>query len=222
MKKIIAFTMMLAIAGFSASAQERREMKGDKQGMHKMHGQKGDMAKDLNLTEAQKAQLKADRETYKAKLEALRKEENITVKEMKARQKAIHDEQKSKMEALLTPEQKAKIAADRSNMEASRKQMEGKRANMMKEKLGLSNEQAEKLKAHNQEVHAKIKSIQDNQSLTAEQKQAQMKAVKETSKTQRKSILTTEQIQRMEEMKKDGKGRGIKGGKGAKPARVAK
>ncbi len=222
MKKIIAFTMILAVAGFSASAQERREMKGEKHGMHKMQGHKGDMTKDLNLTDAQKAQLKADREVYKAKMEALRKDENITVKEMKARQKAIHDEQKAKMEALLTPEQKAKIAADRTNMEGSRKQMDGKRGEMMKEKLGLSNEQAEKLKAHNQEVHSKIKSIQDNQSLTAEQKQEQIKAIKEASKTQRKNILTAEQLKKMEEMKKDGKGKGIRGTKGTRPNKIVK
>jgi Spy/CpxP family protein refolding chaperone len=220
MKKIIAFTLFLAIAGLSASAQERREMKGEKHGMHKMQGQKRDMMKDINLTDAQKAQLKADRELYKSKMEALRKDENITVKEMKARQKAIHDEQKAKMEALLTPEQKAKIAADRTNMEASRRQMDGKRAGMMKEKLGLSNEQAERLKAHNQEVHSKIKSIQDNQNLTAEQKQEQIKAVKEASKTQRKSILTDEQLKKMEEMKKDGKG--MKGSKGTRPNKIVK
>jgi Spy/CpxP family protein refolding chaperone len=204
MKKIIAFTMILAIAGFSASAQEKREMKGERHGMHQ--GEKGDMMKDLNLTDAQKAQLKADRETYKAKMEALRKDENITVKEMKARQKAIQDEQHAKMQALLTPEQKAKIAADRANMDSKRKGMDGQRAEMMKEKLGLSNEQAEKLKAQNQEVHSKIKAIQDNQSLSMEQKKAQINAVREASKAQRKSILTAEQLKMMEEMRKHGNG----------------
>ena len=196
--------MILAIAGFSASAQERREMKGQKHGMHQ--GQKGDMIKDLNLTDAQKVQLKADRETYKAKMEALRKDENITVKEMKAREKAIHDEQKAKMQALLTPEQKAKIASDRANMDTKRKAMDAQRAEEMKEKLGLSNEQAEKLKAHNQETHSKIKAIQDNESLTMDQKKEQMIAVKEASKAQRKNILTAEQLRKMEEMKKEGKG----------------
>ena len=204
MKKIIAFTLILAVAGFSASAQERREMKGQKHGMHQ--GQKGDMMKDLNLTDAQKAQLKADRETFKAKMEALRKDENITVKEMKAREKAIHEEQRAKMQALLTPEQKAKIAAERANMETKRKTMDAQRGQAMKEKLGLSNEQAEKLKAQNQEAHSKIKAIQDNQSLTMDQKKEQMKAVKEASQAQRKNILTAEQLKKMEEMKKEGRG----------------
>ena len=210
--------MILTMAGLSVTAQERRETKPGKHG--KQHGQKTEMMKDLNLTVAQNAQLKADRETYKAKMEALRKEEDITVREMKARQKAIHDEQKSKMEALLTPEQKAKIAANKSNMETQRKDMEKQRGAMMKEQLGLSNEQAEKLKAQNQEAHSKIKAIQENQSLSEEQKKAQMKAVKEAAKEQRKSILTAEQLKKMEEMKKEGKGR--KDVKGMKPAKTVK
>lgn len=179
------------------------------------HGKK-DMVKDLNLTDAQKAQLKADREANKAKMEALNKQDNLTVKEMRERKAALMQEQKAQMQALLTPEQKAAMAADRANMAGKRKNMDGQRAEAMKEKMGLSNEQAAKLKAHNEATHAQIKAIQNNQTLSMEQKQAQIKAVKETSKTQRKSILTTEQIQRMDEMKKQGKGKSGKGRKAVK------
>ena len=217
MKKIIAFTLILAVAGFSASAQERREMKGNKPGMHKMHGQKGEMMKDLNLTDAQKTQMKADREIYKAKMEALKKDENITVKEMKARKQAIHDEQRTKMQALLTPEQKTKMAAQKATMEQNRKNMDGKRGAEMKEKLGLSNDQAAKLKATNEETHSKIKAIHENESLSMDQKKEQMKAVKEASKTKRQSILTAEQLKKMEEMRKEGRGmKGMKGNKSVK------
>lgn len=217
MKKIIAFTFILAVAGFSVSAQERREMKGNKQGMHKMHGQKADMMKDINLTDAQKTQMKTDREIYKAKMEALRKEENITVKELKARQNAIHDEQRAKMQALLTPEQKTKIAAEKATMKNKRKDMDAQHEAEMKEKLGLSNDQAAKLKAFNKETHNKIKAIHENESLSISQKKEQMKAVKEASKDQRKSILTAEQRKKMEEMKKEGSH--MKGNKGTKTAK---
>lgn len=220
MKKILAFTLILAVAGLSASAQEKRVMKGDKQRMHQGHGQKADRIKALNLTDAQKQQLKADRENYKSKMEALRKDENITVKEMKARQKAIHDEQRAKMEALLTPEQKAKIAADRGSMATSGKKMHKKSAHMMKEQLSLTDDQATKLKAHNEATHDKIKAIKDNQSLSMEQKKAQMKAVKETSTAQRKTILTAEQMQKMEAFKKDRKG--AKGAKGMKKVQTTR
>ena len=210
MKKVFALTLAFAIAGFSLSAQQTREMKSHKKNHSMQHG-KEDMVKDLNLTDAQKAQLKVNREAGKAKMEALNKQDNLTVKEMRERKAALMQEQKASMQALLTPEQKATLAADKSNMVGKRKNMNGQRGEAIKEKLGLSNDQATKLKAHNQATHAKIKAIQNNQSLNVEQKKAQMKAVKETAKTQRNSILTTAQIQKMDEMKKE-----RKAGKGKK------
>ena len=204
MKRIIALTLAFAIAGFSLSAQQTREMKSHKKanGMH--HG-KNDMVKDLNLTDAQKVQLKADREANKAKMEALNKQDNLTVKEMREQKAVLMQEQKAKMNALLTPEQKATIAADRSNMASKRKNMDGQRGEAMKEKLGLSNDQGAKLKAYNEATHNKIKAIKDNESLSMEQKKEQMKAVKDAAKTDRQSILSAEQIRKMEEMKRDGK-----------------
>jgi Spy/CpxP family protein refolding chaperone len=209
MKRIIVLTLALAITGLTLSAQQTRETK-HKKGNEMHHGQKrekGKMMKELNLTDAQKAQMKAEREAGKAKIEALEKQENLTVKEMKDRKAALQQEQKAKMETVLTPEQKNK-------REAQKNEMKEKHAAMMKEKLGLSNEQAANLKAHNDETHSKLKAIRDNQSLNMEQKKEQMKAVKEASKTQRKNILTAEQMQKMEDMKKEGKGR--KGNKGMK------
>jgi len=214
MKRIIALTVAFAIAGFSLTAQQTREMKHHNKGNQMHHGQKKNMVKDLNLTDAQKTQLKADKEANKAKMEALNKQDNITVKEMRERKAALQQEQKAKMDALLTPDQKATIAADKANMESKRKDMDGKRGEAMKEKLGLSNDQAAKLKTHNEATHSKIKAIRDNQSLSMEQKKEQMKAVKESSKAQRNSILTAEQIKKMDEMKKEGSRKG--GQKGRK------
>ena len=121
------------------------------------------------------------------------------------------------MESILTAEQKAKIAADKATMGERRKNMDGQRGEAMKEKLGLTNDQAAKLKAHNEATHSKIKAIQENQNLTMDQKKTQIKALKDASKAERKNILTAEQIQKMDEMKKEGKGR--KGNKG--PGRKA-
>ena len=75
----------------------------------------------------------------------------------------------------------------------------------MKQDLNLSTEQAEKLKTHNQAVHSKIQAVRSNTSLTEDQKKAEIKAIKEASKTERKNILTEEQIKKMQEMKKEGK-----------------
>lgn len=217
MKKVLVLTVAFAIAGFSLSAQQTRTVKPNQKEGKMHHGQKKDMMKDLNLTEAQKAQLKTSREANKAKMEALNKQDNLTVKEMRERKMALMQEQKAQMESILTAEQKAKIAADKATMGERRKNMDGQRGEAMKEKLGLTNDQAAKLKAHNEATHSKIKAIQDSQNLTMDQKKTQIKALKDASKAERKNILTAEQIQKMDEMKKEGKGR--KGNKG--PGRKA-
>ena len=206
MKKIISLTLAFAIFGFSVSAQQNRQMKSHKKGNAMHQGQKKDMMKDLNLSDAQKAQMKTDREANKAKMEALKQQDNLTVKEMRERKAALMQEQKAQMDRLLTAEQKATVAARKTSMEGKRKQMDAKRGADMKDKLGLSNDQGAKLKALNQANQAKIKAIQANASLTQEQKKTQTKAIKEAAKAERQNILTAEQIQKMEAMKKDGKG----------------
>jgi len=215
MKKIIALSLAFAIIGFSVSAQQTREAKSHKKGAAMQQGQQKEMIKDLNLSDAQKAQFKANREANKAKMEALNQQDNLSVKEMRERKAALMQEQKAQMENLLTAEQKATVAARKTSMDGKRKNMDDHRGAAMKEKLGLSNEQAAKLKALNEANHAKIKAIQANASLSMEQKKAQTKAVKDAAKTERQNILTAEQLKKMKAMKKDGKGN-IKGRKDTK------
>ncbi len=207
MKKIIALSLAFALAGFSLSAQQTREVKSRQKASSMHHGQKKDMMKDLNLSDAQKTQMKANREANKAKMEALKKQDNLTVKEMRERKMALMQEQKAQMESILTAEQKATIASRKTSMDSKRKNMEGQRGEAMKDKLGLSNEQAAKLKAQNEINKEKIKAIQANQSLSMEQKKAQMKAVRDAAKTERQSILTAEQLKKMEQMDKDDNGK---------------
>ena len=205
MKKIISLTLAFAIFGFSVSAQQNRQMKSHKKGDAMHQGQKKEMIKDLNLSDNQKAALKANREANKAKMEALKQQDNLTVKEMRERKAALMQEQKSQMENLLTAEQKATVASRKTSMDGKRKQMDGQRGEAMKEKLGLSNNQGARLKALNEATHAKIKAVQANVSLTQEQKKTQTKAIKEAAKTERQNILTAEQFQKMKAAKKEGK-----------------
>ena len=117
---------------------------------------------------------------------------------------ALQQEQKAKMNSVLTTEQKDKMAAARANIESKRKEMGEKRSAKMKEKLNLTDDQAAKLKAQNEATHSKVKSIMDDQSLSLEQKKIQLKAIREASKNDRKSILTADQLKKMDELKKEG------------------
>jgi Spy/CpxP family protein refolding chaperone len=210
MKKLFVGIIALSAFAFSASAQDQRASKGKKDFDHGNH-QKG-MMKDLNLTDAQKAQMKASREEMKAKMDALKANTALTDDQRKQQREALMMEQRAKMESILTPEQKAKMATSSLGKQGKDKKEwkrggEGHREGMekMKTELGLSNDQAAKLKALNEQSHTQMKAIRENTALTEAAKKEQMKAVKENAKTQRQSILTAEQIKKMEEMKKNHK-----------------
>ncbi len=208
MKKLLILSLALSSVIFSASAQQKREpgshrMKGTKQGMYEGRHNKGMMMKDINFTDAQKAQLKANRQSYKTQMQELNKNEAITVKEQRDRKQALRTEQKAKMQALLTPEQKNKMAESKAKMEDQRKEMGEKRMEMMKTKLGLSDNQVLKMKAQHEATHAQLKAIKQDQTLSRADKKEKMKAIKDEAMQQRKSILSAEQIKKMEELKKE-------------------
>jgi len=201
MKKLLGFTLILAMSGTSLFAQQTRATH-KKKGEHGMEHGKKEAFKNLDLTDAQQKQWKADNESFKTKMEALNKEEDITVNEQNIRKEALMAEQKAKRDALLTTEQKTKLAADKKAMGEKRKEMAQKRGANMQKELGLNNDQAAKLKAQNQATKTKVKAIKENTALSADQKKEQIKAVKESAMTDRKQILSAEQMQKMEEMKK--------------------
>lgn len=210
MKKLIAFTLVLATVGITASAQERRDVKTPRtEEKMRMYDKKS--MQDLNLTEVQKSQLKAQREAAKAQLDAIKNDASLTDAQKKEKAKAIYIDQKNKMQALLTPEQKAKIAEGRKAAKEDRKEMGEKRKDAFKD-LNLTADQSAKLKAQREASKAKIEAIKSNSSLTEDQKKAQVKEVMKSSKADMKNILTAEQMKKMQDMKKDrhGKGKGRK------------
>jgi len=121
MKKILALSFAAAIFTFTASAQKERNTEGNaKMERHNGKHEKGKMLKELNLSKKQKAELKVQHQEMKAKREALKTQDNITVKEMREKQAALKAEQKMKMESLLTAEQKTKMAEIKKQRMAER------------------------------------------------------------------------------------------------------
>jgi hypothetical protein len=83
--------------------------------------------------------------------------------------------------------------------------MSAKRMDMMKSKLALSDDQVSKLKAQQEATHSQMQALKNDQSLSREDKMVKMKSVMQSSKDQRKSIFTADQLKKMDEMKKDRK-----------------
>ncbi len=200
MKKIIVSMMIAGAFMMSANAQEVRPMKHNSQHYGKHH--KGMMMKELNLTADQKAQLKTSHESYKQQLGELNKNEAITVKESRDRKDALRRGQKEKIMAILTPDQKIKLEQIKNNRQARHQAMAAKRLDKMKTKLNLSDEQVAKISAANQAEHEQFKAITQNENLSRTEKKDQMMALREQNKNNFKSILTPEQISKMEEIKK--------------------
>ncbi len=199
MKSIVVTLLTLYAFAFSATAQEKRAMKGHHMQKHH-HGMM--MAKQLNFSEAQKTQAKLYHEDFRKKMQDLNKNESITVKEFRDRKAALRKEQRSKMQDMLTAEQKTKMAQLKADRKVKADEHFAKHLDKMKTQLGLTDQQLAQMKAQRESMHSKLKAIKENEALTREQKRDQLVALKTAVKEQHKKILTPEQQQKMEDMKK--------------------
>ena len=190
------------IAIFALTATVSAQDKMSKKGHHNKH-QKGMMAKQLNFTDAQKAQVKTINEDSRKKMQELNRNEGITVKEQRDRKAAILKERKTKMDGLLTAEQKTKMTQLKAEHKAKKDAGYAKRLDKMKTNLNLTDEQVTKLKAQQAANRAKAEQIKNNESLSREQKKEQMMALKTQAKDQHNKIFTPEQLKKKEEMKKN-------------------
>lgn len=198
MKKIIASLLIAGTFILSAAAQKPDNDKNQK------HHHENEMAmKDLNLTPAQQQEMKTNKENFKTQLDALNKNEGLSVKDAKDKRFALRKEQHEKMLSILTPEQKNKLAQRKTEREEDKGEKNAKKLDKLKMKLNLTDEQVAKIKAGRATAQEKIKSIRDNKQLSRSEMKAQMMAVKEQNKNDMKSILTPEQANKWEQMKQE-------------------
>jgi Spy/CpxP family protein refolding chaperone len=198
MKKVLIPLIALLALTVSVNAQDKMGKKGHHHHKH----EKGMMAKQLNFTDAQKAQAKAINEDSRKKMQELNKNESITVKEQRDRKAAILKERKTKMDGLLTAEQKTKMTQLKAEQKVKHEERYAKHLDKMKTNLNLTDEQVAKLKTQRTANHAKAEKIKNNESLSREQKKEQMMALKAEAKEQHNKIFTAEQLKKRDEMKK--------------------
>ncbi len=92
----------------------------------------------------------------------------------------------------------------------------GERIEKMKAELGLTDAQAEAIKANMKAQGDAMKAIRDDESLSKDAKRAKVKELRESGRKAMESILTAEQLKKMEEMRKkhEGEGKGERERKG--------
>ena len=170
------------------------------------------IAKELGLTDDQKAQMKALGEEQKAAADAVRADASLTDDLKKQKVKQIRQDFKAKRESLLTPDQKKKADEMRANFEEHRagdrqgRGAGGPPGERMSKELGLSAEQQTQMQAIGQEQRVAADAVRADASLTPEQKKEKMTQLWQEFKAKRQALLTPEQRTKAESMKEQFRG----------------
>lgn len=194
--------MVILSITFVAQSQDIPERKSENPHvMEKKKHHQGMEFQKLNLTEDQKVRFKSQNETFRKQMEELKKNDNITVKDWRAKSEDLRKQYKANMEGILNGDQK--IQLEKMKAEAKEKQsVRAKESGLkMRATLGLTDEQADKMQANRKEMGEKMKAIQGNNSLSDKQEEEQMKELMKKQKEYTKSVLTEEQLKKLKETK---------------------
>lgn len=207
MKKILLFVSMIALGSSQLIAQPPAGAGRMQHGQ--MHGKQmmaGKMAKDLNLTEDQKAQLKKVHQEYGAKIKAIKDNDQLTQGDARKQIAALHEAQKAASEKVFTEAQKAKLKDMQEQRRGRMKEEAAANVARMQVRLGLTEAQVAKVKAEQAGMQSKMQALRNNKDLSKEQKKEQIQALMKAHKTNMASILTPEQQQKMQQGRRWGKG----------------
>jgi Spy/CpxP family protein refolding chaperone len=158
-------------------------------------GRMQEMRQRLGLSDAQVDQLNAIFEEDGPKMKGLREDASLSDAQKREQLKALSDARREKIAAILTPEQRAKAAEEikRRGGGPDGPQADGlRRLQAMKEKLGLSDTQVEKLKPILAEESPKMRAIREDSSASPEAKKEAVKQSMERIAAE----LTPEQLEK--------------------------
>ncbi len=217
---------MLALAltaGAFAQTENKTKPSDTKEWKMKDRKDRGDNMQNLNLTDAQKAQIKTLNEDFKNKMQALKQDNSLSEEAKKQKRMEMMKEHRSQLEAVLTPEQRAQWQQDRKNKGAAANKTDrkadkadtkadkkadkfdrknaknkdkfgkGRNDDRLHKDLNLTPDQTDRLKTLQDQMKLDAQKIRANESLTADQKKEQMQNLHKKHKEQMELLLTAEQ-----------------------------
>lgn len=208
---ILSLALFFAFS-VSSFAQEHEE---GRHGKHHNPEQKLEKMKtELGLSDAQVTQIKALHEKKKEESKGLRKEAKAGNEQSRAKLKANRKEMKAEMDKILTPDQRKKAEALRAEHKDPKNRAE-KRIEKWKSELSLSDTQSIKVKAA---LVTKMTKMQALKEAAKDEKidKTEGKAIKIAFETELKSILSSEQFTKYEQIKTEKKDKHGRHGKGKK------
>jgi hypothetical protein len=203
MKRITGIVMMIALAsGVFAQDSARQRPSHDR------------IRETLHLTDKQTSDLKDINRSFIGNAKTIRGDQSLSKEQRQTRLEALQNEREEKIKGVLSAEQFSQWQQNRATMKD--RMASGKKWNKshrMQEDLGLTNDQQQQFRGIYKDFHTQVKSIRQNDALTAEQKQEQLGKLKEEHDVKVKGMLNAEQYekyqqwvakrqQRMKEMKR--------------------
>ncbi|HYG02606.1 MAG TPA: hypothetical protein VD927_09175 [Chryseosolibacter sp.] len=182
MKIYILFLAILTI-GFSASGQRQKNKDNQK------------LKEELNLTEAQADSIKKIRKPHTTGKKALNRRQRMEQAGNRAQRKALHEQRKEAIEDVLTDEQE-----DQWKDYRERKHAETRKAKLdeLKGQLNVSPAQAAQLDSANNKFMESAKQLSADEEAT----KTKMKDLRKEFRSEIQAILTPEQFERWQELRK--------------------
>jgi Spy/CpxP family protein refolding chaperone len=215
MKRI--FSSALAILLITTAVQAQTDTAGVPR-HERRHMQKEGPYAQLNLTAEQQAKLKALRDEYRQKGEAL-KNEKLTKADRKSQLQALRQQQKAATDAILTPAQKEQLEkmkpeqkgkmrggkrfnSDSSVSKNDRTKWQGRSGNAgLQKELNLTAGQQAKMKAIRSEYKKEAATLRNDQTLTQEQKREKLRGLMKEQQAELKTVLTKEQQEKLQSLR---------------------
>ncbi|GEO11059.1 Spy/CpxP family protein refolding chaperone [Segetibacter aerophilus] len=206
MKKIILGLIAVALT-FSAMAQKNgnsNKNENQRKEFKNKHFKHGENLDKLNLTDAQKAQMKTINENFRQQMQDLKKQGNIAVDQQKQRREAIAKDHREKIAAILTPEQKEQFSKYAKDFKEGRK--EGGRENKFNDitkDLNLTPDQSAKISSINSSFKTSLENIKQNASVSEDEKKEQMKKLMKQHRSDMEALLTNDQKEQLKSRQKN-------------------
>lgn len=207
MKKIITGILLLSILSFAAHAQvQRSTIDSNRKGLAKK-GANESIEDRMKLTISQKEAMRSINEGYKAKLQAIIRNESLTPEQRRSQRSILTSEKNNKILSLLTPEQKKIYTEFRqpsgSVNNPNTQKMQGY-LDEIRLSLGLSDDQVAKITASHAAFQQKERDIYNNKALSADEKDSQLISLKKEKEQSFRGFLTANQAAKLDALRGNG------------------
>jgi Spy/CpxP family protein refolding chaperone len=169
------------------------------------------LAKQLDLTDAQKTQIKGILDNARTQLQALRNNMNITKQQELDQRQQIEEQTKNSIRGVLTPDQQAKadslLKQAQDRMAAQQAKMQGQMLARLTNQLGLSDSQKSLIQSYLNDQKSQLQALRSNTALTPQQKLEQMQTIRQQTQDKIKAALTADQQAKLDQLKQQAQNR---------------